>query len=66
VVLGRGKPLFGNGAIPAGLRPTFSKIASTGVIMATYNLPGPSVGNVSVCRMNEAVAVRGASEFRQH
>jgi len=41
VVLGRGKRLFGDGAIPAGLRQTFSKTASTGIIMATYEPTGP-------------------------
>jgi len=40
VVLGNGKRLFGDGAIPAGLRQTFSKTASTGVIMATYEPAG--------------------------
>jgi dihydrofolate reductase len=40
VVLGRGKRLFGDGAIPTGLRQTFSKTASTGVIMATYEPAG--------------------------
>jgi dihydrofolate reductase len=41
VVLGHGKRLFGDGAIPAGLRQTSSKTASTGVIMATYEPAGP-------------------------
>jgi dihydrofolate reductase len=41
VVLGKGKRLFGNGAMPAGLRQTFSSTASTGVIMATYEPAGP-------------------------
>jgi len=40
VVLGRGKRLFGDGAIPAGLRQTSSQTASTGVIMATYEPAG--------------------------
>jgi len=41
VVLGHGKRLFGDGAIPAGLRQTSSQTASTGVIMATYEPAGP-------------------------
>jgi dihydrofolate reductase len=41
VVLGRGKRLFGEGAIPGGLRQTFSKTASSGVVMATYEPAGP-------------------------
>lgn len=36
VLLGRGKRLFGDGAIPAGLRLVDSKTSTTGVIMATY------------------------------
>jgi len=41
VVLGRVKRLFGDGAFSAGLRQTFSKTASTGVIMARYEPAGP-------------------------
>jgi dihydrofolate reductase len=41
VVLGHGKRLFGNGAIPAGLRVVDSKTSTTGVIMATYEPAGP-------------------------
>jgi dihydrofolate reductase len=41
VVLGHGKRLFGDGAIPTGLRQTSSQTASTGVIMATYEPAGP-------------------------
>jgi dihydrofolate reductase len=35
-VLGSGKRLFGDGAIPAGLRLVDSTVASTGVIITTY------------------------------
>jgi dihydrofolate reductase len=41
VVLGHGKRLFGEGALPASLRQTSSQTASTGVIMATYEPAGP-------------------------
>jgi dihydrofolate reductase len=41
VVLGRGKRLFGDGVVPAGLRLVDSKIATTGVVMATYAPAGP-------------------------
>jgi dihydrofolate reductase len=41
VVLGKGKRLFGDGAMPDGLRQTFTGTASTGVIMATYEPAGP-------------------------
>lgn len=40
VLLGRGKRLFGDGAIPAGLRLVDSKTSTTGVIMATYEPTG--------------------------
>jgi dihydrofolate reductase len=36
VVLGNGKRLFGDGAIPDGLEVTASQISSTGVVIATY------------------------------
>jgi dihydrofolate reductase len=36
VILGRGKRLFGEGAIPAGLKLTESKVSTTGVTMNTY------------------------------
>jgi dihydrofolate reductase len=40
VLLGGGKRLFGDGAIPAGLRLVGSKTSTTGVIMATYEPAG--------------------------
>jgi dihydrofolate reductase len=40
VVLGRGKRLFGEGALPAGLRLVDSKTSTTGVIIATYEPDG--------------------------
>ncbi len=40
VLLGRGKRLFGDGAIPAGLRLVDSKTSTTGVIIATYEPAG--------------------------
>lgn len=40
LLLGRGKRLFGDGAIPAGLRLVNSKTSTTGVIMATYEPAG--------------------------
>jgi dihydrofolate reductase len=40
LVLGTGKRLFGDGAIPAALRLTDSKVASTGVVIATYERAG--------------------------
>ena len=40
VVIGKGKRLFGDGAIPAGLRLIDSKVSTTGVIIATYEPAG--------------------------
>ncbi len=40
VLLGRGKRLFGDGTIPAGLRLVDSKTSTTGVIIATYEPAG--------------------------
>jgi hypothetical protein len=36
VVLGKGKRLFGEGTIPAGLKLVESKASTTGVIVANY------------------------------
>jgi dihydrofolate reductase len=40
LVLGKGKRLFGEGAIPAAFKLTQSSVSSTGVIMATYRREG--------------------------
>ena len=40
VVLGTGKRLFGDGAIPRGLRLVDSKTSTTGVVIATYERGG--------------------------
>ncbi len=40
LVLGEGKRLFADGAIPAGLKLLESKISTTGVIIATYERAG--------------------------
>ena len=40
VVLGSGKRIFADGAIPAGLRLVDSKAFPTGVLMATYDRAG--------------------------
>jgi dihydrofolate reductase len=40
VVLGTGKRLFGDGAVPAGLALTESSTSATGVVMATYKREG--------------------------
>ena len=43
VVLGSGKRLFGDGAIPAGLRLVDHKTSSTGVVMGTWEPAGELV-----------------------
>ena len=40
MVLGTGKRLFGEGAIPAGLKLVGSSTSSTGVMMAQYERSG--------------------------
>jgi dihydrofolate reductase len=46
VVLGTGKRLFGEGAVPAGLELVDSKVASTGVVLLTYRRAGdPKYGS---------------------
>jgi len=40
VLLGKGKRLFGDGVIPAGLRLVDTKTSTTGVIIATYERAG--------------------------
>ncbi|GLY16024.1 dihydrofolate reductase [Kineosporia sp. NBRC 101677] len=41
VVLGRGKRLFGDGALPSAFRLTHSQTSSSGVIVAYYQPAGP-------------------------
>ena len=40
VVLGRGKRLFGEGAVPAAFKLTESRVSPTGVIVASYQRDG--------------------------
>jgi dihydrofolate reductase len=41
VVIGKGKRLFGTGAVPRSFRVTESRTSSTGVIVATFEPAGP-------------------------
>ena len=43
VVIGSGKRLFGDGAIPSGLRLVDSKVSTTGVVMGTWEPAGELV-----------------------
>ena len=43
VVIGSGKRLFADGAIPSGLKLIDSKVSTTGVVMATYEPAGEIV-----------------------
>jgi dihydrofolate reductase len=40
LIVGRGKRLFADGTIPAGLKVVDSKTSTTGVLMATYERAG--------------------------
>lgn len=40
VVVGKGKRLFGDGAVPQGLKLKDSKVSTTGVVLATYEPDG--------------------------
>ena len=49
VVLGSGKRLFAEGAIPAGLRLVDSKVSTTGVVMTSYERAGEvSIGSFAL------------------
>ena len=55
VVLGSGKRLFGEGAAPAGLELSRSKVFSTGVVMATYRrAAGIETGSFALEQPSEA------------
>jgi dihydrofolate reductase len=43
VVIGAGKRLFADGAVPSGLKLVDSKVSATGVVMATYEPAGEIV-----------------------
>jgi dihydrofolate reductase len=43
VVIGSGKRLFADGAVPSGLRLVDSKVSSTGVVMGTWEPAGELV-----------------------
>jgi dihydrofolate reductase len=59
VVLGKGKRLFGEGAIPAGLELAQSSVASTGVIAAVYRRAGDiEIGSFALEEPTEAEAER--------
>ena len=49
VTIGKGKRLFGEGAIPAGFKLVSSETTSTGVIVATYSRAGePKTGSFAL------------------
>ena len=43
VVLGSGKRLFADGAVPAGLKLVDTKVSTTGVVIGTYEPAGELV-----------------------
>jgi dihydrofolate reductase len=52
VLLGRGKRLFGDGVVPAGLRLVDTRTSTTGVIIATYE----RAGGITLGSFNEPTA----------
>ena len=59
VVIGKGKRLFGDGTVPAGLKLTDSLISSTGVIMAAYEPAGEiPIGSFALEEPTEAEVER--------
>jgi dihydrofolate reductase len=59
LVLGSGKRLFADGAIPAGLKVVDSKTSSTGVVIATYERAGEiEYGSFALAEPTEAEAER--------
>ena len=55
LVLGKGKRLFGDGAVPAAFKLAKSQASSTGVIMATYERAGEiSVGSFAQEKPSDA------------
>jgi dihydrofolate reductase len=55
LVLGKGKRLFGDGAVPAGLKLVKSQAFPTGVIAATYQPDGPiKTGSFQLAEPSEA------------
>jgi dihydrofolate reductase len=55
VVIGKGKRLFGDGTVPAGLKLTDSMVSSTGVIMAAYEPVGAvPIGSFALDEPTEA------------
>lgn len=57
VVLGQGKRLFADGAVPAALRLTQTRITSAGVVIGVYAFAGrPSYGSFALEDEEEAVA----------
>jgi len=59
VLIGKGKRLFGDGTVPAGLKLTDSMISSTGVIMAAYEPAGDvPIGSFALDEPTEAEVER--------
>jgi dihydrofolate reductase len=59
VVIGRGKRLFGNGTLPAGLKLIDCKASSTGVIMTRYEPDGAiKIGTFELEKPSEAELAR--------
>ena len=67
VTLGKGKRLFGEGAIPAGYKLVQSQTTPTGVIIATYTRAGePKTGSFALEQPTKAQEARGTKLAREH
>ncbi len=59
VVIGTGKRLFGEGAVPAALRVVDSKTSTTGVLLTTYERAGEiDYGSFALAEPTDAEAAR--------
>jgi dihydrofolate reductase len=59
IVLGRGKRLFGEGTVPAGLRLTGATASTTGVLITSYTRAGAvATGNFGMETPSEAEIAR--------
>ena len=59
LVLGKGKRMFGEGAIPAALKLVESKVSSTGVVMSSYRREGEiKTGSFAFGEPSEAEVAR--------
>ena len=67
VTIGKGKRLFGEGAIPAGFKLVSSETTPTGVIVATYSRAGePKTGSFALEQPSKQEQERRAKHSSEH